>query len=432
MKHVYVEDLGKHVGEKVMLKGWLANRSSKGKLHFLQFRDGTGFVQCVVFKKDVDEDTFEQCNHIYQESSLTIEGEVREDKRAPSGVEVGVSTVKLHQLSEDYPITPKEHGVDFLLQRRHLWLRSRKQMAIMRIRSEIIRAMCDFLFERGFIRMDTPILTPAACEGTTTLFEVDYFDLGAAFLSQSGQLYNEANAMGLGKVFCFGPTFRAEKSKTRKHLNEFWMLEPEWAYAELNDLIENSSELIRYTVGRVLETRRPELAILERDTKKLENINTPFPHITFAEAVGIIREGGLEIGDKEDFGAPHEEFLGSYFGGQPVVVTHWPKDIKAFYMKRGSDDDDVVLGMDIIAPEGYGEIVGGSQREDDFDILLKRIREEGLPEEVFEWYLDLRKYGSVPHGGYGLGLERFVGWICGVDHVRECIPYPRTLNRIFP
>ena len=426
-----IEKLKSYIGKTVRLKGWLANKSSKGKLHFLQFRDGSGFVQCVVFKGDVSGEVFTQCNHLSQESSIIVEGLVKEDKRAPSGVEIGVSNVILVQGSQDYPISPKEHGIGFLMQNRHLWLRSRKQSAILRIRAEIIRALTEHLDNCGYLRVDTPILTPAACEGTTTLFELEYFDLGKAFLTQSGQLYNEANAMALGKVYCFGPTFRAERSKTRKHLNEFWMLEPEAAYAELDDIIALAEGTIVHTVKKVLENRRQDLEVLERDISMLEAVAAPFPRITHSEAVEIIRDGGLDIGDKDDFGAPHEEYLAKHFGTL-VNVTHWPKETKAFYMKRDAENPELVLGVDIIAPEGYGELVGGSQREDDYDILLQRIRSEGLSEEVFGWYLDLRKFGSVPHGGFGLGLERMVAWICGVGHVRQCIPYPRTIYKIFP
>jgi asparaginyl-tRNA synthetase len=318
------------------------------------------------------------------------------------------------------------------MESRHLWLRSRKQQAIMRIRAEVWRALCEHLDTNGFIRCDTPILTPAACEGTTTLFELEYFDLGKAYLTQSGQLYNEANAMALGKVYCFGPVFRAERSKTRKHLNEFWMLEPEFAWAELDDVIALAEGCIMHTINTVLKTRALELAALERDVTKLQQITAPFPRVTHREAVDIVRAKGLEMGYEEDFGAPQEEALGSHFNGQPVVVTHWPIEIKAFYMKRDPQNPRLVLGCDIIAPEGFGEIVGGSQREDDFDLLLGRIREHKLPEEVFSWYLDLRKYGTVPHGGFGLGLERMVAWMCGSEHIRQCIPYPRTLYRIFP
>ena len=426
-----IDELRKSIGQQVRLKGWLANRSSKGKLHFMQFRDGTGFVQCVVFKNDVSPEVFDLCDHISTESSIIVEGVIRADDRAPSGVEVGVNNVVLVSRAEEYPITPKEHGTGFLMANRHLWIRSRKQAAILRVRAEITRAMCDFLDDHGFFRVDSPILTPAACEGTSTLFELDYFDLGKAYLTQSGQLYNEATAMALGKVYCFGPTFRAEKSKTRKHLNEFWMLEPEWAYADLDELVSVTSSLIEYTVHRVLEKRKDDLKELERDTTTLERIKAPFPRVKHSEAVRIIHENGVEMAENDDFGAAQEECLGKYFG-TPVVVTHWPHEIKAFYMKRAPEDPNLVLGMDIIAPEGYGEIVGGSQREEDLDILLGRIRKEGLPEEVFQWYLDLRRFGSVPHGGFGLGLERMVAWICGVDHIRQCIPFARTIYKIFP
>ncbi|MFA4984996.1 MAG: asparagine--tRNA ligase [Candidatus Brocadiia bacterium] len=426
-----IEKMAAHVGEEIRLKGWIANRASKGKLHFIQMRDGSGFVQCVVFVNDVTPEVFALCDKLTQESSVIIEGVVKEDPRSPSGVELTVRNVVLVSKSEDFPIAPKDHGTSFLMDNRHLWLRSRKQHAIMRIRYEIEKSIMEYLDSEGFVRVDSPILTPAACEGTTTLFELEYFDQGKAYLTQSGQLYNEANAMALGRVYCFGPTFRAEKSKTRKHLNEFWMLEPEMAFADLDEVIRIAEGTVVYCIRKCLERRATELRALERDTVSLEKIKSPFPRVKHAEAVKIIRAAGVEMADREDFGAPQEEALGKHFGS-PVVVTHWPQEIKAFYMKRDSQDPSVVLGADIIAPEGYGEIVGGSQREDDYDLLLARIKADNLPVEVFNWYLDLRKYGSVPHGGFGLGLERLVAWVCGTEHIRQCIPYPRTIYKIYP
>jgi asparaginyl-tRNA synthetase len=433
MKDTTIEKLHEHIGQPVRLKGWIANVASKGKLHFISLRDGTGFVQCVVFIKDVSPEIFELCGKLTLESSAIFEGTVRQEPRSPSGVELSVSNAVLVSACKDFPIAPKDHGSSFLMDNRHLWLRSKKQHAILRIRYEITRALMDYLDSEGFVRCDAPILTPAACEGTTTLFELEYFDQGKAYLTQSGQLYNEANAMALGRVYCFGPTFRAEKSKTRKHLNEFWMLEPEMAWADLDEVIRVAEGCVMHSIKRVLESRKPELKALERDTTMLEKIASsgPFPRITHKQAVEIVRSKGVEMADHDDFGAPQEEALAAHFG-LPVVVTHWPAEIKAFYMKRDPNDAGIVLGADIIAPEGYGEIVGGSQREEDYDVLLERIRREGLPEEAFVWYLDLRKYGSVPHGGFGLGLERLVSWICGVEHIRQCIPYPRTIYKIYP
>ncbi|HXE79988.1 MAG TPA: asparagine--tRNA ligase [Vicinamibacterales bacterium] len=427
----YINEIARHAGEQVTINGWLHNRRSSGKIHFLQIRDGTGFIQAVMSKAAVGEDVFRLADHLAQETSLSVTGTVRADSRAPGGYELDVTGLVVHAPSVDYPITPKEHGIDFLLERRHLWIRSPRQQAILRVRHEVVAAIRDFFNNRGFILCDTPIFTPAACEGTTTLFPVQYFDETTAYLTQSGQLYNEANAMALGRVYCFGPTFRAEKSKTRRHLTEFWMVEPEMAYADLNDVIELAEALVVEVVHRVLETRASELATLQRDTSKLERIAAPFPRITYDEAARILREQGLPFQYGGDFGGTDETVLSEHFE-QPVCVTHYPAAVKAFYMKPDPEQPDKALCVDVLAPEGYGEIIGGGQRIDDYDLLVQRIREHNLPQEAFEWYLDLRRYGSVPHGGFGMGVERVVAWICGLEHVRETIPYPRMLYRIYP
>jgi len=431
MTETTIEKLSEHVGEVATLKGWIHNRSSKGKLHFIQLRDGTGLCQCVVFKKNVSEELFEELARAGQESSLVVTGEVKADARAPGGYEVSVQEATVVGSSDGFPITPKEHGADFLLSNRHLWLRSRRQWAIMRIRDAVITGMRTYLDREGFVCIDSPIFTPNACEGTSTLFPVQYFE-DTAYLTQSGQLYAEAAAMALGKVYCFGPTFRAEKSKTRRHLTEFWMLEPEMAYAELDDVLQLAEGLLCATVAHVLETRRPELEVLERDISKLEAIVPPFPRLTYDEAAKILEEhpeSEFKYGD--DFGAPDETII-SNMNDRPTMVTHYPSDVKSFYMKRDPEDPSKTLCVDVLGSEGVGELIGGSQREDDHDVLLERIREHELPEEAFQWYLDLRKYGSVPHGGFGIGLERTVGWISGVEHVRECIPFPRTIYRMHP
>ncbi len=426
-----IERLSEHVGETVTLRGWLHNKSSKGKLHFLQLRDGTGYCQCVAFKKNVSEDFFEQLGSLGQESSIVIEGEVKADERAPGGYEIGVSGGEVLQTVDGFPITPKEHGVDFLLSQRHLWLRSKKQWAVMRIRHQVMMSLRNFFDEQGFLCVDSPMFTPNACEGTSTLFEVPYFDR-SAFLTQSGQLYAEASAMAFGKVYTFGPTFRAEKSKTRRHLTEFWMLEPEVAFASLEDVMQIAEDMLCRVVDDVLAHRRPELEALERDVSKLEAIRPPFPRITYAEASKILLDHpDSEFVAGDDFGAPDETIL-SEMHDRPLMITHYPAEVKAFYMKRDDADPTKCLCVDVIGPEGVGEIIGGSQREEDLDALLERIRAHDLPEEAFQWYLDLRRYGSVPHSGFGLGLERTVGWICGVEHVRECIPYPRTMYRLEP
>jgi len=429
--HVYIEDIGKHEGEAVTLKGWLHNRRSSGKIHFLTLRDGTGFIQAVMSKAAVGEEVFKAADHLGQETSVIVTGVARADKRAPGGYEVDVSSLVVVGASHDYPITPKEHGVDYLLDRRHLWIRSERQQAVLRVRHEVIDAVRDFFNSRGFILTDTPIFTPAACEGTTTLFAAPYFEDQTAYLTQSGQLYVEATAMALGRVYCFGPTFRAEKSKTRRHLTEFWMVEPEMAYADLNDVMDLAEGLVASVVARVLDKRRRELSVLERDTSKLESVKTPFPRMTYDEAVKQLQSKGLPIEWGGDFGGPDETALSAGFD-RPVMVHRYPAAIKAFYMKPDPERPDLALGVDVIAPEGYGEIIGGGERLADLDLLLKRIEEHQLPKEAFEWYLDLRRYGTVPHGGFGMGIERVVAWICGLEHVRETIPYPRMIYRLYP
>ncbi len=425
-----VTKLKDYIGKDIVIKGWLYNKRSKGKIHFLQVRDGSGIVQGVMSISDVPEDVFNLADKITQESSIIITGAVKEDKRAPGGVELHLKDLKLTAMSEEYPLGKKEHGPDFLLNNRHLWLRSKKQHAIMRVRHAVIKAIRDYFDERDYTLIDTPIFTPAACEGTTTLFEVGYFD-DKAYLTQSGQLYGEAAAMAHGKIYCFGPTFRAEKSKTRRHLTEFWMVEPEIAYIDLDGIMDIAEEFVEYIVHRTIETRRAELEVLERDISKLEAVRRPFPRMTYTEAVEKINSLGAGMKWGEDFGAPQETALGSAFD-KPVMVHRWPSGTKAFYMKRDPADERLSLGVDVIAPEGYGEIIGGAQREDDYEMLKKRIEENNLPMKSFEWYLDLRRYGSVPHGGFGLGVERAVAWICGVEHLRETIPFPRMLNRIYP
>jgi len=409
-KWVYISDIADHVGEEITLKGWLAGRRGSGKIHFLQFRDGTGFIQGVLARGDASDEVFELAGTLTQESSLELDGVVKEDPRSPSGFELGVTDVRLLHLTEDYPISRKEHGVDFLMDHRHLWLRSNRQHAIIRVRSEIEQAFRDYYYERGFVLIDSPILTPAACEGTSTLFETDYFG-EPAFLSQSGQLYLEPACAAHAKVYCFGPTFRAEKSKTRRHLTEFWMLEPEVAFADLNDVCDLAEDFLVTVVSRVLDRCGEELKRLERDTGKLANVTGPLPRITYTEAVEIIKKAGNAFEWGGDFGAPDETVLGESFD-RPVMVTHWPAEVKAFYMERDPGDENIALGVDVIAPEGYGEIIGGGQR--------------------MSSHLDVRKYGSVPHGGFGIGLERTVAWICGLKHVRETIPFPRMLNRLYP
>ncbi len=429
-ERVYIEDIHNHVGEEVVIAGWLYNKRSSGKIHFLLVRDGTNIIQCVVVKNECPDEVFEEAPGIPLESSVLVKGVVKEDKRSPLGYELLLTDLRVVHRAEEYPIGKKEHGIDFLLDHRHLWLRSRRPFAILRIRHEVVKAIRDFFNERGFVLVDTPIFTPNAVEGTTTLFETEYFGQ-KAYLTQSGQLYAEAAAMAFGKVYCFGPTFRAEKSKTRRHLTEFWMVEPEVAYFDLDDDMKLAEEFVSYIVQRVLENRRMELEILERDTAPLEKVTPPFPKITYDEAVKILHENGVDFQWGDDFGGADETIISNQFD-KPVIVHRYPAEVKAFYMKRDPQNEKLALAMDMLAPEGYGEIIGGSQREDDYDTLLKRLEEHNLPREPFEWYLDLRRYGSVPHAGFGLGLERTVAWICGVQHVRETIPFPRTIYRLTP
>ncbi len=434
-----IAEIGKHDGQSVTLRGWLYNLRESGKLLFPQFRDGSGVIQGVVPKNAVTPEVFEAIKTLTQESSVIVEGKVRADKRAPGGYELDVMNVQVVQRvseSDPYPITPKEHGTEFLMEHRHLWVRSQRQASILRVRAEIIKAVRDFFDDRGFTLTDPPILTPAACEGTSTLFPVDYFE-EQAYLTQSGQLYIEATAMALGKVYSFGPTFRAEKSKTRRHLTEFWMVEPEIAYGELDDLMNLSEELISFVVKRCLDRRRADLVAIGRDISKLEKIEPPFPRISYDDAVKNLQEGHAK-GALEakfewggDLGSPDETYLSAQFD-KPVMVHRYPAKVKAFYMEPDPQRPELALCVDVLAPEGYGEIIGGSQRMASHELLLQRIHEHGLPEEAFKWYLDLRKYGSVPHGGFGMGIERAVAWICGLEHVRETIPFPRMLNRLYP
>jgi asparaginyl-tRNA synthetase len=428
---VYIEEIARFEGKTVTLRGWLHNRRSSGKIHFLTVRDGSGFIQCVMSKQAVGEEVFTRADHLSQESAVIVHGTVRADSRAPGGFEIDVTGLDVVSEAQNYPITPKEHGVDFLMDRRHLWIRAPRQQAILRIRHEVIDAVRDYFNSRHFVLADTPIFTPAACEGTTTLFPVQYFEDTTAFLTQSGQLYNEANAMALGRVYCFGPTFRAEKSKTRRHLTEFWMVEPEVAYATLDDVIDLAEGLVVSVVERVLEKRQQELKILERDTSKLESVKGPFPRISYDQAAETLKKKGLPFEWGGDFGAPDETALSEGYD-RPVFVHGFPSAIKAFYMKPHAERPEVSLSVDLLAPEGYGEIIGGGQRIDDLDLLLRRIKEHDLPQEAFEWYLDLRRFGSVPHSGFGMGIERVVTWICGIEHLREAIPYPRMLYRMYP
>ncbi|MEN8149083.1 MAG: asparagine--tRNA ligase [Planctomycetota bacterium] len=437
MSIVTVSDLGRHVDAEVTLRGWLYNARGKGKMCFLLVRDGTGTCQCIVKKDAVDEAAFELAKSLSQESSLTITGVVSADPRSPGGYELKVSGLTSVGASVEYPITKKEHGVDFLLSRRHLWVRSKRQHAVLRIRAEIIAAMQEWLNDQGFVRFDTPILTPCAAEGTTTLFGTEYFDEGTAYLAQTGQLYVEAGMMSFGKVYCFGPTFRAEKSKTRRHLTEFWMLEPEMAFVDHEENMVVQEEFLSAVVRRVLDRRADDLAVLERDISALERIEPPFPRITYDEALEIIREHRNELAEGEppewgdDLGAPHETLIANQFD-KPVFITHWPAKTKAFYMPPDPERPEVVLCSDLIAPEGYGEIIGGSERISDPELLEERIREHGLSVEDFQWYLDLRRYGTVPHSGFGIGIERTVTWIAGIRHIRETIPFPRLLGKIYP
>jgi len=427
---VYVDEVRRHDGAEVALRGWLYHRRSSGKLHFLLVRDGTGTIQCVVFAKDVPPELFERAGRLPQESALEVTGTVQADARSPLGYELAVRDLRVVQEAQDYPITPKDHGPAFLLDHRHLWLRSSRQHAIMRVRASVVRACRDYFDRRGFTLLDAPIFTPAACEGTTTLFAVDYFGT-PAYLTQSGQLYMEAGAMAFGKVYCFGPTFRAEKSKTRRHLTEFWMIEPEVAFADLDDDMALAEDFLVEVVGRVVEERRTELAFLERDTAPLARVQKPFPRLRYDQALALLAAKGKPVAFGDDFGGDEETVLSEHFD-RPVLVHRYPAQCKAFYMKTDPADSRLALCVDVLAPEGYGEIVGGGQREDDLAVLESRIRAHGLPLDTFSWYVDLRRYGSVPHAGFGMGIERMVAWLCGLHHVRETIPFPRMLERLTP
>jgi asparaginyl-tRNA synthetase len=431
---IRISEAGRYEGQRVQIQGWLYNLRKSGKIVFPIVRDGSGMIQCVAVKSNLPEEVFETLKGLTQESSLEVTGTLRAEPRAAGGYELDVSDVHvLQRVSEEhpYPITPKEHGVDFLMDHRHLWLRSKRQHAAIRVRHQVIKSIRDYLDSHGFTLVDTPIFTPAACEGTTTLFEVDYFEDEKVYLTQSGQLYNEANIMAFGKVYCFGPTFRAEKSKTRRHLTEFWMVEPEMAYADLEEVKRVAEEMVVYLVGRVLEERKEDLKVLERDTAKLEKVTAPFPRMSYDEAVKILQSKGSEIQWGSDFGNTDETLLTQDYD-RPVMVDRYPSEIKAFYFAPDEHRPEVALGVDVIAPEGYGEIIGGGQRIHDLSLLEKRLADHNLPREAFEWYLDLRRFGSVPHGGFGMGVERFVAWMCGLEHVRETIPYPRMLYRTRP
>ncbi|MCD4786084.1 MAG: asparagine--tRNA ligase [Candidatus Eremiobacteraeota bacterium] len=425
-----IQDIAKFEGKRVEIKGWLYNKRSSGRINFLQIRDGSGIIQGVMVKKEVPIETFKEAKKLGQESAIIVTGTVRADERADIGYELSVDNLVVISETDDYPITPKDHGTDFLLDHRHLWFRSKRQHAIMRVRSEIINACRDYFNDRGYILFDSPILTPSACEGTSNLFGTKYFDEDA-YLTQSGQLYVEAGALAFGKVYCFGPTFRAEKSRTRRHLMEFWMIEPEIAYINLEENMEIQEDFVEYVVQRVLSKMKIELKIIERDISKLEKVKKPFPRVQYDEAVEILKKKGVDFTWGDDFGAEHETILTEEFD-RPFFVHRYPAEAKAFYMKRDPERLELALCSDMLAPEGYGEIIGGGQREDDYDELLKRVREHELPEDAYRWYLDLRKYGSVPHGGFGLGIERTVAWVCGLHHVRETIPFPRMLNRMYP
>src|SRR6202163_9978 len=431
---IRIEDAGRHIGEQVEIAGWLYNLRKSGKIVFPLLRDGTGILQSVAVKANLPETLFEELKNLTQESSLIVRGKLRAEQRAPGGVEMDIEDAEIVQRvpeSDPYPITPKEHGTDFLMDHRHLWLRSKRQHAVIRVRHEVIKAVRDYFDSHGFTLVDTPIFTPAACEGTTTLFEVDYFEDEKVFLTQSGQLYNEADAMAFGKVYCFGPTFRAEKSKTRRHLTEFWMVEPEMAFATLDDVKQLAEELIIHTVKRALENRRPELTLLGRDLSKLESVKAPFPRMSYDDAVKVLQQKGSEIQWGGDFGGPDETMITEGLD-RPLMVDRYPTQVEAVYFERDPDRLELALGVDVMAPEGYGEIVGGGQRIHDLNLLLKRLEEHKLPREAFNWYLDLRKFGSVPHAGFGMGIERLVAWICGLEHIREAIPFPRMLYRTRP
>ena len=427
-----VREIAVHEGERVELRGWLYNSRSSGKLHFLQVRDGSGVIQCVVFKGDVTPEVFESCAQLPQETAVIVRGQVRADDRSPLGFELGVDDLEVVHGAEGYPISPKEHGVAYLMDHRHLWLRSTRPHATLRVRATVLDACRQYMHQEGFLLIDAPILTPAACEGTTTLFETDYFG-DTAYLTQSGQLYMEAAAMAFGKVYCLGPTFRAEKSKTRRHLTEFWMIEPEMAFCDLTGDMEIAEGMVRHVIGRVLADCRADLELLERDPEPLEKAlaTTIFPRLSYDEALEILHRKGSQVEWGQDLGGEDETLLSAEFEA-PVLVHRYPASVKAFYMKGDPEDERLALCVDMLAPEGYGEIVGGGQREDDLAKLEARIREHELPAEAFAWYLDLRRYGSVPHAGFGMGIERVVAWMCGLKHVRETIPFPRTLQRIYP
>jgi asparaginyl-tRNA synthetase len=430
MTTVRIKDLPQHIGEKVTVNGWLYNKRSSGKLQFPIIRDGSGYLQCVVFKKEVSDETWNAADAVGQESTVRVVGTVRAEQRAPGGVELGVETFETTSATNDYPITPKEHGTAFLMDLRHLWMRSKNQHAILRVRNEVEKSIRDFFYDRDFVLIDSPILTANAAEGTSTLFETDYFG-EKAYLSQSGQLYLEPAAAAFGRVYCFGPTFRAEKSKTRRHLMEFWMVEPEVAFLEFEGLQDLAEEFVEYIVARCLDRCQEELKTLERDFAKLENVRRPFPRISYRDAIEVLKKNGVEANFGDDFGGDEETIIANSFD-KPVMISRYPAHIKAFYMQPDPNDPTLALGLDMIAPEGYGEIIGGSQRIHDHDLLLQRIQEHNLPVEKFQWYLDVRKYGTFPHSGFGMGIERCVAWITGVPHLRETIPYPRMLNRIYP
>ena len=430
MPVMMIEAAGRYVGQEVTVRGWLRSRRDSGKLHFLTIRDGTGDLQAVVSKKTVGDEQFAVSARLTQESSFIVTGQLRQDDRAPGGYELDVRTIDALQIAQPFPIQPKEHGVGFLMEHRHLWLRSHRQHAILRIRHEIVRACRNFFDDRGFILVDAPIFTPNACEGTTTLFRTQYFD-ETAYLTQSGQLYSEATAAAFGKVYCFGPTFRAEKSKTRRHLMEFWMVEPEVAFAQLDDMMALAEEFLSFIVERVLETRRNELSVLERDVRKLESVKAPFPRLTYEEAIRLLQQKNNPTKLGEDFGGDEETIISQEYD-RPVIIHRYPTALKAFYMQPDEARPDLALCMDVLAPEGYGEIIGGGQRIHDAELLRGRLKEHGLPEEAFKWYLDLRQFGSVPHAGFGMGIERAVAWICGIEHVRETIPFPRMLYKLYP
>lgn len=431
MDTVKIKDLLDYDGQEVELRGWVYNTRSIGKIWFIILRDGTGLLQGVVVKGEASDEAFELEQKLNQEDSVILNGIVKKEPRSIGGFELGIKDITIvNHVTEEFPISPKEHGADFLMSNRHLWLRSKRQNAIMRIRHQVVKAIRDFFDSNDFTLIDSPIFTANAVEGTTTLFEVDYFER-SAYLTQSGQLYQEAGATAFGRTYCFGPTFRAEKSKTRRHLTEFWMVEPEMAFVDLDENMKWAEKLVTYIVSQVLITSYKELDTLERDIKKLENIKGPFPRLTYDEAVKILHDNGSDFEHGKDFGASDETILSKQFE-KPILIHRWPADIKAFYMKRDEINKNLALGVDMIAPEGYGEIIGGGQREDNIEILTERIRHHDLPLEPFKWYLDLRKYGSVPHSGFGLGLERTVAWICGTKHIRETIPFPRTMSRLEP